>query len=387
MVDIAFYQKVRLIYGPGKIGLVGELFKQNGYNKAFVVFDQGVRAAGILDKLTGSLDQAGVDYVLFDKVQPDPPAHIVDEGSVLCNSEGCDVVIGLGGGSSIDTAKGINILRFNKGPILALARSGKPMEKSLGLIAIPTTSGTGSEASDGLIITDTETDTKVPILAENGMSEYAIVDPQLMMGMPPKLTAYTGLDALAHACESATSTRCSKFTYQILEKVIELVVKWLPAAVADGQNLEAREHMAIAATLSGCMLVSNGTHAGHSFGHVLGAKYHIPHGAAVSYAEPYVMEYNAIVFPEIIRRIGFLLGAEFNGQETPEMVGAKTRDAYIAFTKQVGLPPLSEFQVDRDHMDELAQAVVNEPFAAFNPHPLGLKDARDLLEKIFDNQL
>jgi len=216
MIQVSFQENVKIIYGTGSIQLTGELLKGCGYNKVLIVHDAGV--AGILEHLLNSLNEYGISYIQFDKVQPDPPSHIVDECSELCNREGCDAVIAFGGGSVIDTAKGVNILRFNEGPILRYSKPDAEIIPSPGLISIPTTAGTGSETSDGLIITDVEKKVKVPILATNAMSEYAILDAGLMCGMPPKLTAYTGLDALAHSCEAYTSTRSNSFTGLILEK-------------------------------------------------------------------------------------------------------------------------------------------------------------------------
>ncbi|MDR1158422.1 MAG: iron-containing alcohol dehydrogenase [Oscillospiraceae bacterium] len=383
MTDITFHQKVKVIYGDGAVRSAGAVVRAMGGSRALVVFDDGVRGAGLLGKLTAALDGAGVAYVLFGRVEPDPPAHLVDEGARLCREAGCDAVIGLGGGSSLDTAKGINLLRFNRGPILALAYAEQPPARSPGLLSVPTTAGTGSETSDGLIITDTETGTKVPILAVDGMSEYALVDPGLMAGMPPVLTAHTGLDVLAHLCETATTVRRSPFTLPLAEAMAARVVAWLPVAVRDGAHREARAQMAIASTMAGCLLANHGAHVGHSIAHVLGARFHIPHGAACAYAEPWVLAFNAPAVPEETRRLGTLLGASFTGRESPKEIGAKTRDAYRAFGARLGLRPLARYLPESPDIAALAAAVAAEPFATLNPRPVGEPEAAGLLEAIW----
>lgn len=253
-MNFSLLQNVRIVEGPGCVAKVGEILKEAGYSKAFLVFDCGVKAAGIVDKVVAALDSAGVAHVLFDRVLPDPPADIVDEGAEHCRREGCDCVVGLGGGSSIDTAKGINLLRFNDGNILSYASPDTPMKRSPGLLSIPTTAGTGSELSNGLIISNPGEGVKVPILAVNAMSEYAVIDPELTLGMPPGLTIATGLDVFSHACEGYTSILANAMTDMLCEKIMENVAAYLPAAHRDGSSLEARERMLVSASLGGWML-------------------------------------------------------------------------------------------------------------------------------------
>ena len=197
-----------------------------------------MKAAGIIDQVLESLNVAGIAYTEFNKVLPDPPAEVVDEGAKLCKAEECDCVIGIGGGSAIDTAKGINILRVNGGSILDYADPEKEMKKSLGLMSVPTTSGTGSEMSNGLIISDTANNSKVAILVVNGMSEFAVIDPAFAAGMPLGLTIMTGLDVFSHATEGYTSALANPMTDMINRSIMQTVVECLPHAVADGTNME-----------------------------------------------------------------------------------------------------------------------------------------------------
>ena len=255
-------QKVTLLFGPGKLGELGPLVAEKGHRKAFLVCDPGIIAAGILDKVRASLAAAGVDSVIYDKVNPEPSHRVPDLGIGVFRESGCDVVVGVGGGSSMDCAKSINLLRYNEGPILRFAGPNVPMNPSPGLFLVATTSGTGSEVSDGLVMSSDD-GMKHGCLAVNAMAEYAIVDPELMVSMDPALTAATGLDAFSHACEGYTTNIASIATDHLVEAVMRTVVDWLPVAVNDGANVEARAHMAAGPTLGGWVVGQAPTHPRH----------------------------------------------------------------------------------------------------------------------------
>ena len=376
-------QKVNLIFGPGKLSELGGIVREKGYRKAMVVCDSGIVAAGITDKVCKVLADAGVEYIVYDKVNPEPSHNVPDQGIVVFQENGCDVAVGVGGGSSMDCAKSINLLRYNEGPILRFAGPNVPMNLSPGVILIPTTSGTGSEVSDGLVMSSDD-HMKHGCLAVNAMAEYAIVDPELMVTMPPELTAATGLDAFSHACEGYTTNIASVATDHIEEAVMRTVVEWLPVAVRDGSNVEARAHMAIASTLGGWMLVQAHTNAGHSVAHLIGSYYGIPHGEACAYATPWLLEFNAPALPEKVRWVGELVGGKFTGRETPEEIGAITRDAFIRFRDEVlQLPPASRYNPDKSIFPTVAQGIVDEMFQMFQPRPMSVQDAMDILEKVF----
>ena len=376
-------QKVTLLFGPGKLGELGPLVAEKGHRKAFLVCDPGIVAAGILDKVCASLAAAGVDSVIYDKVNPEPSHRVPDLGIGVFRESGCDVVVGVGGGSSMDCAKSINLLRYNEGPILRFAGPNVPMNPSPGLFLVATTSGTGSEVSDGLVMSSDD-GMKHGCLAVNAMAEYAIVDPELMVSMDPALTAATGLDAFSHACEGYTTNIASIATDHLVEAVMRTVVDWLPVAVNDGANVEARAHMAADPTLGGWMLVQAHTNAGHSVAHLIGSYYGIPHGEACAYATPWLLEFNVPALPGKVRWIGELLGASFSGRETPEEIGVKARDAFLHFRDNVlRLPPARRYTPDRSLFPQVAQGITEEMFQMFQPRPMSVSDALDILERIF----
>lgn len=385
MVNYTCMQNVKIMTGAGCHKNMGEALLADGYKKAFVVYDAGVKAAGITNAVLESLKAAGIDYVEFDKVLPDPPAEVVDEGGALCLKEECDCVIGIGGGSAIDTAKGINILRVNGGHILEYANPEKEMKKSLGLMSVPTTSGTGSELSNGLIISDTKNNSKVAILVVNGMSEYAVIDPQFSSGMPVGLTIMTGLDVFSHAAEGYTTILANDMTDMITESIMENVVKYLPMAVANGGNMEARTRMHIAASLGGWMLANPSAHVGHSIAHVLGGMYHVPHGACCAYSLPSVMETMCMTLPDKVKKIGEILGAEFDGTESDEMIGKKAAEAYKKFAYEVvGVKKIEEYVTAELDIELLAERVVSEPLAGLAPMKVTKECATEMVKRLFE---
>ena len=331
MLNFQFYEKVKVLYGNGAVHQLGELAKHIGGTKALIVSDPGMNATGVIEKIIDGLATENIPYVLFDENEPNPPIAACEKAYDILVKEKCDFIIGVGGGSNMDCAKGVNILRFNPAPLIQYANGAKHFDVGDGLIMIPTTAGTGSEMSDGSILSD-ENHIKQNFISDQGaFAEFAIVDPDLMVGMPPKLTASTGLDALAHAVESYMGTLTNEFVQFQAEKAIDEIVEYLPRAVADGKDMEARKRMAVAASVAGYLLIYGHTCAGHSIGQTLGGYFNIPHGTACAYALPWVCEFNAPAVPHFIKRIGEALGVKFSGSETPEEIGKLTREAMVKF--------------------------------------------------------
>lgn len=382
-MNFTLLQKVKVLEKNGAIRQLGELMQECGFHHAFLVCDEGIAKMGLAGKIQAILEEKGLACTLYDKVQPDPPSTLVDEGSELCRAAGCDCVIAVGGGSSIDTAKGINILRFNEGHILDYTDPAKKMNPTHGLIAIPTTSGTGSELSNGLIISDVERGVKAPILAIEGMSEYALLDPELTKGMPAGLTLITGLDVFSHACESYTSKFATTLTDMLCEKIMEEVITYLPRAVADGNDLTAREHMLAAASLGGWMLACASAHVGHSIAHILGATYHMPHGKACAFSLPPTLEFLAPMLPDKVKKVGQLLGVSFTAEENSFDIGRKTAEAYRNFCAKLGLSSLGVDNPGESALVDLAQAVAHEPLTVLCPIPVTAENMLPLIKKIF----
>lgn len=382
-MNFSFMQHVRIWEEPGALDRLGELMRQCGHAKAFLVCDSGIVSLGMADRAIQAIRKEGFTATLYDRVRPDPAADIIDAGAELCRREGCDCVIALGGGSSIDVGKGVNILRNNPGHILDYATGSRVMRPSPGLVAIPTTAGTGSELSNGLIVTDPATGVKVPILAVNGMAEYAVLDASLTLGLPPTITALTGLDVFSHVCESYMSVLACELTDIVCEKAMTDVVTFLPRAVADGSDRAVRRRMLSLAAIGGWMLACASAHIGHSFAHVLGARHHLPHGLACAWSLPVAFAFLAESQTPKIRRTGEILGARFDGSESPLAVAEKTAAAYGDFCASLGVRPPSLPPLDEADLAATAEAIAREPLAALCPRRADAETIKPLLARLY----
>ena len=284
-LSYAFPIPTHVYFGAGQLNNLHTLSMPG--RKALLVISNGksTKANGYLDRTVEQLRQAGADYVLFDKIQANPIKPTIEEGARLAQQEGCDFVVALGGGSVMDSAKVIAMNATNPGDLWQYALSGtggrKPWtNQPLPWIAITTTAGTGSEVDAGGVITNLNTNEKMGIYSI--CAQYAIVDPELMLSVPPKFTAYQGFDALFHSLEGYVSKRSNLFSDMVQEAAIQNVARYLPVAYKDGQNLEARTRVAFANTMSGYSMDSSACTAEHSIEHALSA-YHeqLPHGAGL----------------------------------------------------------------------------------------------------------
>lgn len=284
-LSYAFPIPTHVYFGAGQLNNLHTLPMPG--RKALLVISNGksTKANGYLDRTVEQLRQAGADYVLFDKIQANPIKPTIEEGARLAQQEGCDFVVALGGGSVMDSAKVIAMNATNPGDLWQYALSGtggrQPWtNQPLPWIAITTTAGTGSEVDAGGVITNLDTNEKMGIYSI--CARYAIVDPELMLSVPPKFTAYQGFDALFHSLEGYVSKRSNLFSDMVQEAAIQNVARYLPVAYKDGQNLEARTRVAFANTMSGYSMDSSACTAEHSIEHALSA-YHeqLPHGAGL----------------------------------------------------------------------------------------------------------
>lgn len=286
-MNFNYYVPVRILFGRGQLNNLHQQTLPG--KKALIVISSGksIRANGYLDQLEGQLDKAGVSYVVFDKVMPNPMLKHVTEGAALAKAEQCDFVIGFGGGSSIDSAKAIAVMATNDGNywdyVGAGSGKGKPVKNQpLPIVAITTTAGTGTEADPWAVITKEDTNEKIGSGWDCTFPYLSIVDPELMVSIPPTLTAYQGFDALFHSTEGYLNTTANVMSDLFALKAIESIGANLDKAVADGKNLDARDNVALANTLSGIVESVSGCISEHSLEHALSA-YHpnLPHGAGL----------------------------------------------------------------------------------------------------------
>ena len=302
MSTVTAFQMADILFtGAGALAKLPESITGNGVKKPLLVTDQGLVKAGLSQKVQDVLTAAGIPFAVYDETVPNPTTGNVHAALAIYRKEGCDSLIGLGGGSSMDTAKACGVLATSGGDnILAYAGLGTLKAPLPCYIAIPTTAGTGSESTCIAVITNdtSEHHVKFGVADPRLLPKVAIIDPLLMTGLPPFITAATGMDALTHAVEAYISLGASEYTDALAIGAIKLIFKYLRRAVGNGNDIEAREKMAYAQTMAGMAFSNGGLGIVHALAHPLSAFYGIPHGDANALVLPYVLEFNKIVCRE-----------------------------------------------------------------------------------------
>ena len=374
-----------VLFGEGTSLQTGERLKTLGCKKVLAVYDKGVKQAGITDKIIESIKEQGIEVAVFDGVKADPPDTMIDEGAEIGRKAGVDGVVGIGGGSTMDTAKTINLLLNNPGKVKDYMGTSKELKPGKNLILLPTTAGTGSEVTMFAVITDTADENKKkgmagPLVRAN----LAIVDPMLTVGMPPSITADTGMDAYAHAVEAIMGNNRNPMSDLLGEQAISLVMKYLPKAVKNGKDMEARTEMSYAAMLAGYSFNDSLTHMGHSLGHTLGSIFHIPHGNACGVAMPEIIEYLAEEVPGPIRLIGKAMGLKIKATASPKEAAAQVTEALAAFNKEIGQKTLKELGVKESDLKKVAQAAFDQGMWRLSPRETSAEDMLGILQKAYD---
>jgi alcohol dehydrogenase class IV len=369
-------------FGPGVAKKAGEIAVGLGARKVFFVYDKGVKAAGMVDGVLSSLKQAGLEILEYDGVLPNPPDTVVEEAAAKAKEFQPDVTVALGGGSSIDCAKAINILQTNPSPINQYDGLGLVKVPTKPLIAIPTTAGTASEVTAFSIVTDTIRKKKMVIGGPFVGATMALADPELSVGMSPALTASTGMDALTHAIEAYVSKNAMIPTDVNALKSMELIYRNLPEATRNGQNLEARSNMLLGSMLAGFAFNSAVLGLVHSIAHPLSVHCGLPHGVANAVGLPYVMEFNAVAVPEKTRDIALAMGLDVAGKSVKEAAAAAVA-AVLELSRELKVPTLRELSVPRDLFDRLAEDALQEISTIFNPRDVTKEDVLAILEKAY----
>ena len=340
-----------ILFGIGTSKLVGEKLRELGCSKVLVVYDNGIKSSGLSGRIISIINEAGIETVEYSGVLADPPDWSVEEAGALGVKESVDGVVGLGGGSSLDTAKGAAMLQTNPPPIsLYYGREGVVSKPGKPLIVIPTTAGTGSESTPGGVITDTKNVIKTNIAGAGCKVTLGIVDPELTLGLPPSVTASTGMDALCHAAESYTSALSNSFCDLTGREAIRLAGKYLVRAFENGSDLEAREGMMKAATLGGMSMSGPLCHLAHDIGKAMGGKFHVAHGNACASCLPQVLEAVSAAYPDRVRYIAESFGAVIPDDASPEMIGAVARVTMQELMKRLKMPNMRELGLDKDEL-------------------------------------
>lgn len=376
-----FYIPCVSLFGPGCAKEVGIKAQNLGAKKALIVTDAGLFKFGVADIIVNYLKDAGVDSHVFPGAEPNPTDVNVHNGVNEYNENGCDFIVSLGGGSSHDCAKGIGLVTAGGGHIRdyeGIDQSKVPMTP---LVAINTTAGTASEMTRFCIITNTDTHVKMAIVDWRCTPLVAIDDPKLMIAKPAALTAATGMDALTHAVEAYVSTAANPITDACAEKAITMISEWLRPAVANGENIEARDAMAYAQYLAGMAFNNASLGYVHAMAHQLGGFYNLPHGVCNAILLPHVCEFNLIACPDRYAKIAQLMGINTHGLTQTEAANTAIM-AIRELSASIGIPSgLAELGVKaEDHAVMTANAqkdacMLTNPRKATDAQVIGIFEA------------
>lgn len=356
---ISTFQTVsKVIFGCGVVKQLGEAAKALGATRVAVVTDSGIVQAGVHEPVVAALDGAGLNPGVFSDVEPDPKIEIVDQCLAFIKNHGADLVVGLGGGSSLDISKAAAMMSTNEGPVNRYAGVNLVPEPGLPTLLIPTTAGTGSEVTSISVLSDTVNKVKVGVVSDYMFARAVLLDPELTLGLPPHITASTGLDALIHAIESYTGSQATYLTEPLAMAAIKLIAEHLRAAYADGANIEARTGMLRASLLAGMAFANTQTAGAHACALSLGGKFHVAHGVATSLMLPAIMRYNSIAAPEKFAHIAEAFGENVKGLAPMDKAG-KAIDAIVRLIGDVGFElGLENHGVTREDIDDLAKGVM-----------------------------
>ncbi len=393
LVPFDFDPRTRVVFGAGTADRLGELSRENGASRVLVVSDEGIARAGHVDRAVASLSAAGIESVVFTDVQSNPTTEDVERGLSVAREHRIDFLVAVGGGSSMDCAKGINFLLTNGGQMRDYWGIGKATKPMLPLIALPTTAGTGSEAQSFAIIGDAKTHVKMACGDKKAACRIAILDTELTHSMPPGVTAATGIDAISHALESYVTTRRNPVSQLFARRAWRLLAQGFPLVISNGKRtaeplnaddsslLAARGAMLLGAHLAGAAIENSMLGATHALANPLTAHYAITHGHAVGLMLPHVIRFNDPV-------VGALYGslaadARICTADDPE-AGSLLASRIAALVSHSGLPTcLAQCGVERRMLPQLAEDAAKQWTGTFNPRPVDESSLLELYEAAF----
>jgi choline dehydrogenase len=386
MINLRSFEVPTVVkHAPGAITLLADEIKALGSKRPMLVTDKGLVNAGLVDRATDALKAGNLDYVLFDGVVANPPIELVDNAAKLYKSEGCDGLIGFGGGSPMDTAKSIGVVAIHGGSILDFEWADpQPITKRIPpLVCVPTTSGTGSEVTLWAVITDPARKIKYNVGGTGLIAAHvALIDPRLTLGLPGRITAGTGMDALTHAIECYTCGYAQPWPDAVALWAIETIGQWLRLAYAQGHNEEARYKMAMAAMLAGMSYGTESAGAVHAMSQTAGGVYNLPHGELTASLLAPVMAYNYMGEPHKYARIAQAMGEDTWGLSVWD-AAQRAVDAVARLAADLDIPSLPEMGIPEEDIPMLAQLAFDDPQTVGNPRDIDVKGYEQIYRSCF----
>jgi alcohol dehydrogenase len=375
MVSFDFHPRTRVVFGPGSVTRAGQLARDLGFHRTLVVADAGIRDSGHADRLIDALTADGIETFLFDRFGVNPDSDMVDAGAAFARPLHIDSIVAIGGGSSLDCAKGINFILRNGGTMADYRGYGKAATPLLPMIGIPTTAGTGSEAQSYAVISDPKTHMKMACGAPSAAFRIAILDPDLTLTAPRHVSAMAGYDAIAHAVETAVTAKRTPLSDTFSHQAWTLLSEAFERVLLHPGDAEARGAMLLGAHLAGMAIENSMLGAAHACANPLTARYNVAHGLALAIVLPHVVRWNA---PAARDGYAALLGAprrRVRDEDAAETLARRLEDFAIAGHLSV---TLSDVGVPAEAIPELAQLAAQQWTGTFNPRPFDAKGAEEI---------
>ncbi|MGL5311608.1 MAG: iron-containing alcohol dehydrogenase [Peptostreptococcaceae bacterium] len=377
-----YYVPAINIMGAGCLQELGPAISDLGFKKALVVTDKFLVNCGVAKKVTDILESQNIEFYIYDEVMPNPTCAVVNKGLEELRNANCDFVVSIGGGSPQDTAKAIALLATNDKEIRELEGVNQTNNKALPIVAVNTTAGTSSEVTINYVITDEDRHVKMVMVDKNSLATITVNDPELMVDKPASLTAATGMDALTHAIETLVTPGAYAVTNATALDAVKIIFDYLPRAVKNGHDIEAREQMVYAIFLAGIAFSNAGLGNVHAMAHQLGGVYDLPHGVCNAMLLPVVEEVNAKAVPEKFVAIAKALDFDVNGKSDEECA-TFVIEKIQSLSKEVGIPAtLGELGVDDIDFDLLAENSMKDICAPGNPIEFTKEQIIELFKKI-----
>lgn len=381
LTSFDYQPRTRVVFGPGKISELGSLARELGGQRALLVTDRGLESAGHPQRGVSALEEAGLTVTVFDDVHENPTTEDVDEGLRVAQAADVNILVGLGGGSSMDCAKGINFLLTNGGRMHDYRGMGLARRPMLPMIAVPTTAGTGSEAQSYALIADADTHVKMACGDPQAACRVALLDPELTISMPESVTAATGIDALSHAIESYVCTRANPVSQLFSRQAWQLLVRGFPAVLNSPTSVDARAKMLLGAHLAGAAIENAMLGGAHALANPLSAHFGVTHGVAIGVVLPHIVRFNESV---AAHRYGELAADAGLEAARDSEAGELLAEQITTFVSRAGLPTkLRECGVESHLFPTMAAEAFDQWTGKFNPRPLDQTELRALYERAF----
>lgn len=373
----------RIIVGAGSIASIKEIVDDLGAKNVLIISDKGVVNAGLTDKPRAMLEAAGIKVFVIDNTPPEPDVDQVNAIFAEARQHEAQLIVGIGGGSAMDVAKIIAVMLKNDIPLRELLNKAPISNDGLPTLMIPTTAGTGSEATPNSIILVPEDELKVGIVSPRLMPDYIILDPELTLGLPPAITASTGMDALCHAIECYTSKKGNPFSELLALKAIRIISRSIRKAFGNGKDIEARHDMLLGALYGGMCIATSSTTAVHALAYPLGGKYRMPHGISNAILLPFVMRFNAVGNEDKFRDVALAMGLDVASLSAAEAVSVMT-EALFALNRDLQIPTdLKRWNITRSDLDTLVEGAAKVTrLLDNNPRPMNVEDIRNIYTQL-----